>query len=341
VNIFSGSLPKWVSMFISAVLTLPLAACATPPEVEQGEGNPIVFADAGWDSIRFHNSVAQAIIENGYGLKTDVTPGSTPNTLTGLEQGDIDVCMEIWTGNVKEQWEKILDSGNVIRVSTNFDDNRQGFYVPTYMIEGDKKRGIKPMAPDLKTVQDLVRYKDLFEDPETPGKGRIVGSPTGWAVDGILEQKVKTYGLDKDFTYFRPGSDAALTSSLTKAYEKGEPWVGYYWEPTWVMGKYDMTLLEEPPYDQEKWENGYGTAFPEQPVEIAVHKSLQERAPEVVEFLKKYRTSAELTNEALAYMQENDADSDEAAEWFLKEHEAVWTEWVPEDVATKVKESLK
>jgi glycine betaine/proline transport system substrate-binding protein len=341
VNIFSGSLPKWSSIFISAVLTISLAACATPPEVKKGKGNPIVFADAGWDSIRFHNSVARTIIEKGYGFKTDVTPGSTPNTLTGLQQGDIDVCMEIWTGNVKEQWEKLLKSGNVIPVSTNFDDNRQGFYVPTYVIKGDKKRGIKPMAPDLKTVKDLARYKDLFKDPETPGKGRIVGSPTGWAVDKILELKVKTYGLDDKFTYFRPGSDTALTSSLTKAYEKGEPWVGYYWEPTWIMGKYDMTLLQEPPYDKEKWENGYGTAFPKEPVVIAVHKSLQERAPEVVDFLKNYRTSAELINEALAYMQQNNADSDGAAKWFLKKHEEVWTRWVPKDVANKVKQSLK
>ena len=107
----------------------------------RGQDDPIIFADAGWDSLRFHNSVAQAIIENGYGFKTDVIPGSTPNTLTGLEQGDIDVYMEIWTGNVKEQWEKILKSGNVERVSTNFDDNRQGFYVPTYMIKGDEERG--------------------------------------------------------------------------------------------------------------------------------------------------------------------------------------------------------
>ena len=40
-------------------------------------------------------------------------------------------------------------------------------------------------------------------------------------------------------------------------------------------------------------------------------------------------------------MRDHDADSDEAARWFLKEHEAMWTQWVPEEVAAKVKESLK
>ncbi|PTX61332.1 glycine betaine/proline transport system substrate-binding protein [Melghirimyces profundicolus] len=334
-------LKKGAFIFMSVLLILSLAACAAPPETKEGKDRPIVFADPGWDSIRFHNSVAQTIIERGYGYKTDVIPGSTPNTLTGLEQGDIQVLMEVWTGNIKEQWEKMLDSGNVIKVSTNFDDNRQGFYVPTYVIKGDKERGIKPMAPDLESVQDLARYKDLFKDPETPGKGRIVGSPSGWAVDKILEEKVKTYGLDKEFTYFRPGSDAALSSSLTKAYKNGDPWVGYYWEPTWIMGQYDMTLLKEPDYDKKKWEEGYGTEFPVEPVEVAVHKSLPDRAPEVNDFLKKYQTSTELTNEALAYMQKNKADADQTAQWFLKEHEEVWTPWVSEDAAKKVKEFLK
>ena len=40
---------------------------------------------------------------------------------------------------------------------------------------------------------------------------------------------------------------------MISAIERGEPWVGYNWEPTWVMGLYDMTLLEDEPYDEEKW----------------------------------------------------------------------------------------
>jgi glycine betaine/proline transport system substrate-binding protein len=40
-------------------------------------------------------------------------------------------------------------------------------------------------------------------------------------------------------------------------------------------------------------------------------------------------------------MQENDATPDDAAVWFLQEHEDVWTNWVPTDVAERVKESLE
>ncbi|MFK4997419.1 glycine betaine ABC transporter substrate-binding protein [Bacillus sp. N9] len=140
----------------------------------------IKFADAGWDSIRFHNSVAQQIIEEGYGYDTEVINGTTAATLQALQQGDINVYMEVWTDNAKDVYERAIDKGDIVKLATNFDDNAQGLYVPTYVIKGDAERGIEPVAPDLKTVQDLGKYTEIFEDPEDPNKGRIVGAlPAG------------------------------------------------------------------------------------------------------------------------------------------------------------------
>src|SRR5690625_6912494 len=78
--------------------------------------------------------------------------------------------MEAWTDNIKEVYEEALEAGDIEELSVNFDDNDQGLYVPTYVIEGDEERGIEPMAPDLKTVEDLKDYPDVFEDPEDPGR---------------------------------------------------------------------------------------------------------------------------------------------------------------------------
>ena len=300
----------------------------------------IVFADAGWESIQFHNDIAQFIMENGYGYKTDILPGSTAATFAGFRQGDIDVYMEVWTDNLVEVYPEAIEAGDIKEVSVNFDDNAQGLYVPTYLIEGDLENGIEPLTPDLKTIQDLEKYWEVFEDQEEPSKGRIYGSPPGWNVDNIMQTKVNTYGLDKTFNYFSPGSDTGLSASLAGAVEKGKPWVGYYWEPTWVLGKYDMTLLEEEPYDEEKWENGYESAFPPMPVTVAVYKDLEDDAPEIVEFLSNYKTSSQLTSDALAFMQDNDVDTKAAAMWFFEKHEDLWTSWVPAEVAEKVKTAL-
>ncbi|UAC50093.1 ABC transporter substrate-binding protein [Bacillus aquiflavi] len=327
------------------ILIASLTACTSSDSSKNGKSEgankeeTLIFADAGWDSMRFHNGVARFILENGYGYKTDIMPGSTVATIQGLGSGDIDIYMEVWTDNVKESYQKVLDSGKAVELGINYDDNTQGLYVPTYVIEGDPERGIEPLAPDLKTVEDLKKYKDLFKDPEDPSKGRIIGAIPGWSADEIMTEKIETYGLDEQFNIFRPGSDGALSTSIVNAYKAGEPWVGYYWEPTWIMGMYDMTLLEEKEYNEKDWNDGYKTAFPSVKLTIAVNKDVSENK-EVVDFLKNYKSSTEITNEALSYMQEHEATAEEAAENFLKEHEELWVEWVPEDIANKVKEKL-
>lgn len=333
---------KSVFIMFVAIILIVLPACGG---METTTGNakrtdPIIFADAGWDSIRFHNGVARFIIENGYGYKTDVTVGSTPATLQGLGSGEINAYMEIWTDNMLDKYNEMIKSGDIVELSVNFDDNAQGLYVPTYVIKGDPARGIKPVAPDLKSVEDLPKYWEVFKDPENPSKGRIYGSPPGWDVDNKLTVKMETYKLNESYNYFRPGSDAALASSIAAAYEKGLPWVGYYWDPTWITGKFDLTLLKEPEFSEERWENGYASEFPSNRVVVAAHKDLIQGAPDVVAFLKNYKTNSKLTSEALAYMQDNEASAEDAAKWFIQKHPEVWTPWVPKEIADKVKKAL-
>lgn len=325
--------------FLLVFMLLLAAGCGQ--QAAQGEKPTIILSDAGWDSLRFHNDVAALIIENGYGYKTEVTTGSTPVVLTGLKNGDIDILMEVWVDTIKEEYEEMIKNNQVEDLSVNFGDSMQGIYVPTYVIEGDPARGISPMAPDLKSITDLPKYKGVFPDAEDNTKGRIYGSIPGWAVDEIITKKIENYGLDQTFNIFRPGSDTALSTSLVQAYEKGIPWVGYYWEPTWIIGKYDMTLLEEPPYDEKVWNESYLCAFPLSTVTIGVNKGLNEKAPDIVSFLKNYKTDSALTSEALAYMQDNGATSRDTAIWFLKENRDLWTRWVPADVAGKVEAAIK
>ncbi|GEN45795.1 ABC transporter substrate-binding protein [Alkalibacillus haloalkaliphilus] len=326
---------KWFSLVIMTSL-LVLAACGD----DNGELDEIVLADADWNSIKVHNAIMQNIIEHGYGYETDTMSGSTANTVQGLRDGDINVYSEVWTDNIREVYEEAIDTGEIIEVSVNFDDNEQGLYVPTYVIEGDEERGIEPLAPGLETVQDLADYPEVFEDPEDAEKGQIVNGPSGWAVNETIVEKIEYYGLDEMYNIMSPGSDAALVSSLASAYESGEPWVGYYWSPTWVTASYDLTLLEDEPFDEEVWQETRGTEFPPNDVTVAVHEDFPEQAPEVNEFLENYETSTALTEEALVYILEEDASPEEAAVYWMELHEDLWTDWVPEDVAESVKEEL-
>ncbi|GAI75727.1 unnamed protein product, partial [marine sediment metagenome] len=115
---------------------------------------------------------------------------------------------------------------------------------------------------------------------------------------------------------------------------------GYYWEPTTALGMYDMTHVGEPAYSEAVWNDNHGCAYPAVQVNICVTASLRDRAPEVVAFLENYETTDALTLAALKYMGDNDTTAEEAAIWFLQEYETLWTQWVPSDIADKVKDAL-
>ena len=87
--------------------------------------------------------------------------GSTPIMEAALVRGDVDVNMELWTDNVAT-YQADKAAGGIVDLGINFDDNKQGLYVPRYVIEGDPQRGIAPMAPDLQKVSDLARYSKLL-----------------------------------------------------------------------------------------------------------------------------------------------------------------------------------
>jgi glycine betaine/proline transport system substrate-binding protein len=293
---------------------------------------PIIFSDLNWDSAQIQNRVAMFIIEHGYGYPVDTIFGDTTALWNGLLKGDTHITMEVWLPNLQEVWDKAIAEGTVIPVGRSLDNNWQSaFVIPTYVAEEN---------PELKSVQDLRQFKDLFVTPDSKGQARLVTCIAGWECEKINEAKVKAYGLEDEVELVNPGSAAALFASLEGAYEKREPWLGYMWGPTKPAAELDLTTLEEPPYSKECWESNHACAYPTARVMIAVHPSLVIRAPEVVELLRKWDLKAQSQVAAETWMTDNNATVEEAAVWFLKNHEEVWTQWTPADVAERVKQAL-
>ena len=303
------------------ILGSGLAGCAPAAQAKI-----LRFADVGWDSILFHNAVAGTVAQAVFGYQWTEVSGSTPITHEAVKKGEIDVHMEVWTDNLSA-YESDIAADRLKEVGVNFDDNAQGLYVPRYVLEGDAERGIEPMAPDLKTVADLKDYAALFQDPEDSSKGIIYGGIAGWEITEIIRKKYLYYGLDENYNYIEPGTDAATSAVLVSAYDKGEAVVAYYWEPTWLLGKYDFVLLEDAPYDEQLYHDGK-TACPSVRVAICVSNDFYQSDPEFVAFLSKYRTSSALTSQALAYMQDTGADYKTAAKWFLEEQRALVETWL-------------
>lgn len=300
----------------------------------------IKATDNGWDSQMLHNEIARLIVTEGYeGYDFQLSTGSSTMNWQALIAGDVDIDIESWTENVASYPDDIAN-GYIVELGVLVEDSAQGLYVPRYVIEGDAERGIEAVAPDLKTVEDLKMYADLFPDEEDATKGRLYGSIPGWMADEVLYKKYELYGLDEFYNYARLGSEATLWASLNAAYNLGEPWVGYCYEPTWVSGKCDIVLLEDAPYEKEGFEEGR-TGFPKQKLKIVANSGFAEKAPELVGFFEKYNTGSALISKALAYLDETGATHEEAAVWFLTEYDYLLDEWLPAEQAAKVREAIK
>ena len=321
---------KIVALALCLCIAFAFTACGGDSGSSE-EKTEITFADVGWDSIKINNAMAGLVAEHVFGYTWQETPGSTPISHEALLKGEIDVHMEEWTNKI-ENYAKDLKDGKFVELGVNYDDNHQGFYIPKYI--ADK-------YPDLKTVKDLAKHADLFPDPDDKSKGIIYGGVTGWGITEIMKKKVKAYGLDKYYNYVESGSDSVLSGAMTSAWDKKQPIVSYYWEPTWLLGKYDFVLLKDDPYNEKDFQKGIGEA-PAVKVTIGVSNDFAKSNPDFCEFLKKYSVKTEYLNEALAHMNDTKDKEKETAVWMLtKAHPELIDEWLDKDQAQKFKDALK
>ena len=300
----------------------------------------MIFAKLNWDTARLQNAIARFIIEKGYGYETDEVPGRTDDVWKSLVNGNIQVYMEVWLPNQREEWEKALEHGSVIPLGKSLDLAWQSaFVVPTYMVRGNPGSATA-YAPGLGTVQDLRNHAEVFAKPGSGGKAVLWNCPAGSKCAKINEKQVRAYGLDGVIELRDPGSSEALVEKLLLANESRLPWLGFMWGPAIVESRVGLAPLEEPlcavgmsPED--------GCGYDASRVRIAVHHSLIFAAPDVVELLRKWDFNKSTQFAAEECLEETGEDFDEAAVCYLKNEQAVWAQWMPTEVADKVREALR
>jgi glycine betaine/proline transport system substrate-binding protein len=356
---------KLVPLAVAAALALVLAACGEEADEETvgeaPEGETIVLFDGQWESLWILNDIFAVIAEHGYGHEVDAPTTSTPVMMETMPQGDIHVSMEFWCMNIPDWCEQELfpDDSSVVHAGSVFEEAVQGWFVPRYVIEGDDEEGIEAVAPDLQSVADLPDYVDLFEDPEDPGSGMLLGGIDGWEVTELNRYKLHAYGLDDAYNFQSAGSAAAFDAAIVSALDRGEPVLFYYWTPAWIPGVYDLVQLEEPEWtddcqaaldealeaevDPGEVGDEVGCELPSGSVELGAWAGLEDSSPELLELLRNMDGfGTELMNELTAYMELEGAEPHETALWFFGEYPDVWRDWVPDDDAVeRIEDALR
>ena len=304
----------------------------------------VTIADMNWNSATFIAHTDQFILKYGYGCNAELVPGDTMPTGTSMiEKGEPDIAPEMWSNSLKEAIDRGVEEKRLRYAGKSLSDGgEEGFWVPAYLVEKD---------PSLATIDGVKANAAIFEHPEDPDKFMFMGCPAGWNCQITASNLFRALHLeDAGFDLVDPGSGAALAGSIAKAYENKQPWFGYYWAPTAVLGKYKMVKVDfGSGADVDEYisctskadcPNPKVTMYPPSPVHTVTTESFASKAPAAYTYLTKRSFSNADMNSFLAWMEDNQADGAFAAEHFMKDFESTWSQWVTPEAADNIKKAL-
>jgi glycine betaine/proline transport system substrate-binding protein len=304
----------------------------------------VTIADMNWASAEFAAYVDKTILEKGYGCEVELVPGDTMPTATSMmEKSEPDIAPELWINSVRTALDRAVKEGRLVYAAEILKDGgEEGWWVPEYFAKAH---------PELKTVADVFKHPDLFPNSENPGKGAFYGCPAGWNCQLTTANLFRAYGGEAaGFELIDPGSAAGLDGSIAKAYERKQPWLGYYWAPTSILGKYPMMKLDfGVPHNAEEWNkctsqadcaNPQKNGWAKSEVYTVVTPRFAKASPEGMAYLKKRGWSNKVANAVLAYMADNQYTGEDGAIYFLKTYPDLWKSWVSADIAKKVEAGL-
>lgn len=326
-------------MKLGYLALLPLALSAQAQEC-----GTVTIAEMNWGSASFLANMDRFILEHGFGCEAELVPGDTmPTTTSMVEKGQPDIAPELWTNSAKEALARGVEEQRLRFAGNSLSDGgEEGFWVPQYLFE---------QYPEMAKIEGVLKHRELFEHPESDDLSAFYGCPAGWTCQITVEHLFNALNLeDAGFEIIDPGSGAGLAGSIAKAYERQEPWFGYYWAPTSVLGKYPMVKVDfGSGIDFEEYvecttqvecENPKVTMYPPSAVHTVTTERFANQAPEAYKYIATRSFPNAFMNGLLAWMEDNQADGEEAMYYFMESYPEIWQAWLDPAIAKQVADAL-
>lgn len=323
------------SLKFAAVAMAMTAAVGVTASEARADCGDVSITEMNWASASVVTTVAKFIMEQGYGCKVAVVPSDTVPAATSLaENGKPDIVTEMWI-NSAPVYQKLEAEGKVQTIAKVLSDGgEEQWWIPKYL--ADKH-------PELKTIEGVLA------NPKLVG-ARFHNCPDGWGCRVINDNLKVAFDLKgKGIDVFNHGSGETLASSLASAYAAKQPWFGYYWAPTALLGKYEMVPVALGPYKESVHKcNAKAncatpgkSAYPSAPVVTGVTAAFAKREPQVVAMLSKLSFTNKQMGAVLAWKEAKNASSEEAAVHFLTTYKKDWGDWLSDDARKKLSRLLK
>lgn len=310
-----------------AGLALPTVALADCGEVSVAEMN--------WASGQIITRITEFLMEQGYGCDVTVVPSATTTAITSLaENNEPDIVPELWVNSAPAYF-KLNEEGKVLKATDVFSEGgSENWWVPDYLVEEH---------PELATIEGVLA------NPELVG-GRFHNCPDGWGCRIANDNLVKAFDFEgHGIEVFNHGSGDTLPASMASAYENEEPWFGYYWGPTAILGRYNMVAVDMGPHDPDihacnqtqDCENPGISSYPAAPVLTVVTADFAERNPDIFELVSNISFGTQELSNLLAWQADNSASAEEAAVYFLTQNKDTWEGWVNDAAVEKLGEIIQ
>ncbi|MFK8083722.1 MAG: glycine betaine ABC transporter substrate-binding protein [Granulosicoccus sp.] len=331
---------KWCRLAgIVGIAILSVGSKTTQAE-ECGE---VTIASMNWASAEIIAEVDKLMLSAAYGCDVQLVTGDTFSIFTSMtDAGTPDILPELWLNTIDEQLTMAISDGKLTKAAEVLSDGgEEGWWIPRYIADE---------YPEIKTVEDALARPDLFSSSTDDGTGAVHNCPANWNCQISTANLFRAHGAaEKGFTLVDTGSAAGLDASIVSAYKDGAGWLGYYWAPTPLLGRFDMVRLDTEPHDASTWEscivvrdcaNPQVNGWSDSPVYSIVTSSFAARMDGLADYVNRRQWSNQTINALLAWMSEKQATGDEVARHFLENYEGIWSNWIPVELKFKVANGL-
>jgi glycine betaine/proline transport system substrate-binding protein len=272
-----------------------------------------------WSHAQTIANIIEAVLADELGIDIAMVPGTNPVLFEAMDKGSVDVHPDVWMPNQKDLVNKYVNERGTVLLSENGYTGSAATCVTKATAE---KTGVK-------SIYDLgdPEIARLF-DTDGDGKGEIWAGAAGWASTTIEQVRFKSFGISETFEVLVMEEELGI-ARLRAAQLSGEPLATMCVIPHAMWKIADLVVLEEPEYDESKWNMIQPTedpdwlekahvevAWPEMNVQLAYAKRLETDQAAAAEILSRISFQTEEISDFIFQATELKRDpADIAGDW--------------------------
>ena len=203
----------------------------------------MVIGVPNWPSVAVTAEVIKVVMEDNLGLEVELQNGTNPIVFEAMDSGSMHVHPEVWLPNQSNLNNTYVKEKATVKMNPNGVSAFQGMCVTKGTAE---RTGIKKLS-EL-TNPDMAANFDTDGD----GLGEIwIGAP-GWASTNVEKIRGKSYGYSETMTLKEMDETLAL-AEVDNAVAQGQNIAFFCYTPHHMFALHELVILEEPAYDESKW----------------------------------------------------------------------------------------